>query len=89
MYEPIQVGSAKNSVYPFKDILVGTTSNLDKMSALSRNDIEINQTTGRAQTAMISQNNQLRRSMRNLEVFFPAAEVGIIVVIFAPASVSN
>ena len=38
---------------------------------------------------MISQNSQLLRSMRNLEVFLPAAEVAIIVVIFAPSQVSN
>jgi hypothetical protein len=85
MYEPIQLESWKNWVYPFKEISLGMTSNLERMSALSRKDIEINQISGRAQTAMISQNNQLRRSMRNLEVFFPAAEVGIIVVIFAPS----
>jgi hypothetical protein len=51
------------------------------MSALSRSDIEISQTTGSAQTAMISQNNQLLKSMPNLDFFFPAAEVAIIVVI--------
>jgi hypothetical protein len=72
-------------VYPFKEISVGITSNLERMSALSRKDIETNQTTGRAHTAMISQNNQLLRSMRNLDVLLPAAEVGIIVVIFEPS----
>jgi hypothetical protein len=85
MYEPIQLESSKNWVYPFKEISVGITSNLERMSALSRKDIDINQIIGRAQIAIISQNNQLRRSMRNLEVFLPAAEVGIIVVIFAPS----
>jgi hypothetical protein len=55
------------------------------MSALSRNDIETNQTTGRAQTAMISQNNQLLRSMWKRDLLLPAAAVAIIVVIFEPS----
>ncbi len=54
-------------------MLLGITSNLARMFWLSRKDIETSQTTGRAQTAMISQNSQLRKSNLKREDFAPAA----------------